>query len=243
MTPTERMQATERKAEILSAALPVFAMKGFAATTTKDLAQAAQVSEGLLYKHFPSKENLYFELGLAICGQSNLVSQNLVKMQPSTQGLIQALYYLTRIIYKGPIGRGQEHDHLLRMMCRSLLEDGVFARTFLESTFLPYIEPLETLFAAARAEGHMHSTVPADRFCIFFAHHMVIGVRLHGLKDGSAEEPAGVREKRFQELVHFTMRGVGLKDEALQQHLDFERLDLWYEQAFQHAVPGVAPLA
>lgn len=172
-----------------------------------------------------------------------MVSQNLVKMQPSTQGLIQALYYITRIIYKGPIGEGQEHDHLLRMMCRSLLEDGVFAKTFLESTFLPYIEPMETLFAAARAEDHLHSLVSADRFCIFFAHHLVVGVRLHGLRDGTVEEPPEEREKRFREMVLFTLRGVGLKDEALRQHLDFERLDRWYEHAFQHAVPGAAPQA
>lgn len=237
------MQADERKAGILAAALPVFALKGFAATTTKDLAQAARVSEGLLYKHFPSKESLYHELGMALCGQATGVSQGLAKTPPSTQALVQALYYLTRIIFKGPIGRGEDHDHLLRMMCRSLLEDGVFARTFMESTFHPYLDPLAAMFAAARAAGDLHTAVQADRFAILFAHHLVVGVRLHGLKDGSAGESAGEREKRFREMVLFILRGAGLKDAAIRKHLDFKRLDRWYEEAFTNAAPGTAPEA
>ena len=56
------MRRVERKAAIVEAALPLFARQGFAATTTKQLALAAGVSEALLYKHFPSKEALYREI-------------------------------------------------------------------------------------------------------------------------------------------------------------------------------------
>lgn len=231
MTP-ERMQADERKADILAAALPLFALKGFAATTTKDLAKAAKVSEGLLYKHFPGKESMYRELGIRLCGGTEGVNAELAALPPSTKTLVQVLYYLTRIVLTGPMGSGEMHDYLLRMMCRSLLEDGLFAKEFMEAAFLPYLEPMEAMFAAARKEGSLHTSAKSDRFAILLAHHMVVGVKLHGLRQDSAMESAGDAEARFREMVHFNLRGAGLKDEAIRKHLDFGKLDKWYSEAF-----------
>ena len=58
----KRMNCDARKEAIVKAALPLFARQGFARTTTRQLADAAGVSEALLYKHFPSKESLYAEI-------------------------------------------------------------------------------------------------------------------------------------------------------------------------------------
>ncbi len=57
--PGGRLPASERRAEILRSAFPLFASRGFAGTTTRDLAAAAGVSEPILYRHFPSKEALF----------------------------------------------------------------------------------------------------------------------------------------------------------------------------------------
>jgi len=48
--------------EILSAAEKVFAAKGFFPTTMTDIAREAEFGMGTLYKHFRSKEELYFRL-------------------------------------------------------------------------------------------------------------------------------------------------------------------------------------
>ena len=47
-----------RRQLILAAAKRCFARNGFAGTTTKSVAAAAAISEGLLFKHFPSKAAL-----------------------------------------------------------------------------------------------------------------------------------------------------------------------------------------
>lgn len=52
----------ERRERILDAAAAVFADKGIAATKVGDLAEAAGISHGLLYRYFPSKEDVYVEL-------------------------------------------------------------------------------------------------------------------------------------------------------------------------------------
>src|SRR5947209_18683960 len=59
---TLRMTSDLRRQLILGAAKRCFARNGFAGTTTRRVAAAAAISEGLLFKHFPSKAALYAEI-------------------------------------------------------------------------------------------------------------------------------------------------------------------------------------
>ena len=52
------LKMTEKQENILKAALHLFAQEGYAATSTAKVAKAAGVSEGLIFKHFGSKEGL-----------------------------------------------------------------------------------------------------------------------------------------------------------------------------------------
>ncbi|TNE68893.1 TetR/AcrR family transcriptional regulator [bacterium] len=49
---------TEKKEQILDAALKLFAEQGYASTSTAKIAKAAGVSEGLIFRHFENKEGL-----------------------------------------------------------------------------------------------------------------------------------------------------------------------------------------
>lgn len=48
----------DRREQIIEAALRVFAQKGFAGATNKDIAREAGITPGLIYHYFPSKEAL-----------------------------------------------------------------------------------------------------------------------------------------------------------------------------------------
>ena len=52
----------ERRDEILEAALGVFARRGLEATRIADIAEAAGMSHGLVYRYFPSKEAVFMAL-------------------------------------------------------------------------------------------------------------------------------------------------------------------------------------
>ena len=52
----------ERREQILSAALKVFARKGFAATKISDIVAKGGMSHGLVYHYFRSKEEIFFDL-------------------------------------------------------------------------------------------------------------------------------------------------------------------------------------
>ena len=55
-------RTASKKNEILKAALALFMKKGIRATTTKDIARRADISEGTIYRHFASKEMLAQEV-------------------------------------------------------------------------------------------------------------------------------------------------------------------------------------
>ena len=54
-----RLKARERREGILRAAMDLFARRGFAGVTTREVARAAGISEAMLFKHFPHKRDLY----------------------------------------------------------------------------------------------------------------------------------------------------------------------------------------
>src|SRR4051812_5622285 len=55
-----RLNAPDRRKKIQAAALELFSRQGFRGTTTSSIARHAGVSEALLFRHFPSKEDLYW---------------------------------------------------------------------------------------------------------------------------------------------------------------------------------------
>lgn len=55
----KRLPASERRAQLLEVAIAVFGRRGFRGATTRVIAEAAGVSEATIFRHFPSKDDLY----------------------------------------------------------------------------------------------------------------------------------------------------------------------------------------
>jgi AcrR family transcriptional regulator len=60
-----RADRNEQRSQILQAALQCFLAKGFHQTSMRDIAQAAGVSLGNLYNHFPGKEAIILAVAVA----------------------------------------------------------------------------------------------------------------------------------------------------------------------------------
>jgi AcrR family transcriptional regulator len=56
------MSATERRADVLRAAVPVFAKGGYYGTSTEEVARAAGISQPYLFRLFPTKKALFLAL-------------------------------------------------------------------------------------------------------------------------------------------------------------------------------------
>ena len=55
-------QAAIRREQLLSAALELFSKYGYSATSTRSIAEAAGVTEGLVFHYFPTKEAMLLEI-------------------------------------------------------------------------------------------------------------------------------------------------------------------------------------
>ena len=57
---TEKDRMTVKQMQIITAAIELFGEKGYAGTSTKEIAQRAKVAEGTIFKHFATKKDLLF---------------------------------------------------------------------------------------------------------------------------------------------------------------------------------------
>jgi len=55
-----RLSCEDRRCQILEVAKKLFASKGFKGATTREIAQEAGVNEALIFRHFSSKQDLYW---------------------------------------------------------------------------------------------------------------------------------------------------------------------------------------
>lgn len=59
-TPQVRFSAVDRREQILEVASGLFADQGFNGTTTREIARHSGITEALIFRHFASKEELYW---------------------------------------------------------------------------------------------------------------------------------------------------------------------------------------
>ncbi len=58
----KRLNAADRRRQLLDVAKRLFAQNGYKLATTANIAKAANVTEPILYRHFASKKNLFLEV-------------------------------------------------------------------------------------------------------------------------------------------------------------------------------------
>ncbi len=231
-----RLNSDERKQAIIDAATPLFAKKGFVGTTTKDIAEAAEVSEALLYRHFPGKESLFGAIQDCLCASKQSAMSLIFKLKPSTETLVFFIYLMVRCI-KEPMGTGAaeaDSNALPRLMFKSMTEDGKFARTFLEGSFYKLMKPFKASLHAALGAGDMVESPLNDEERLWFTHNLTIVQRLNSLPP----EPVFNYQRNSQALIEdtiwFALRGMGLKDEAIAKYLDFDKLERDYNRILKH---------
>jgi AcrR family transcriptional regulator len=66
-TTQQRFSAEDRKHQILGVATDLFASRGYEGTTTREIAKQANVNEAIIFRHFPTKEDLYWAVIEAKC--------------------------------------------------------------------------------------------------------------------------------------------------------------------------------
>ncbi len=62
LTEGDDQKKTDKQAKILEAAIEIFSEKGYAATSTSEIAQKAGVAEGTIFRHYKTKKDLLLSI-------------------------------------------------------------------------------------------------------------------------------------------------------------------------------------
>jgi AcrR family transcriptional regulator len=212
------------RAAIIKAVRRLFADKGFHGTTTHELAEAAGVSEALLFKHFPHKEALYSAMLTAWVNEHEPVDfERLEALEPSASALVLLVHDFLSHTLEGPPGAGGDRDTTqTRLVLRSLTEDGEFARLFLQGLPSRRNQKVAECLQAAIAAGEAVDGPVRPRLAGWFSHHLARMLRVYLLPPTPAVDYGIPREELVEQAVWFSLRGMGLKDEAIKRYYNPE---------------------
>jgi len=228
------MTSDLRRQLILGAAKRCFARHGFAGTTTKSVAAAASISEGLLFKHFPSKSALYAEILTEEC-EADPALHRLLELQPSTRTLVVLIREMVRHFQNVTETPDQEEAQRVRLMLASHLDDGEFARLIYEKIGAllgpMFVASLQRAVEAGDAKAARSE--PMNLF--WFAHHTVLMATLTRLPATPCLSYGSASDFE-QQLCEFILRGIGVNEAAIVSHLQNNGLSDSRQPAIKESV-------
>jgi AcrR family transcriptional regulator len=211
-----KMPGEARRAAIIRTAQRVFIEKGFDRTTTRELAEAAGVSEALLFKHFPTKEALYRAIQMSCFKEEgSKIIERLQSLRPSTPALVFLVQDLVSHILGGQPDEGDRS--FLRLVLRSLMDEGEFARLGIQGGPFHWVQKVEECIEAAKAAGDMVDRPVQASLGGWLAHQLIAGIMMHYLPVEPVIDYGVPREKLVKQVVWFCLRGMGLKEEAIRR--------------------------
>jgi AcrR family transcriptional regulator len=227
MKSSGKLSGDERREAIIRAVRRVFAERGFHGTTTRALADAAEVSEALLFKHFPNKEALYSAMQAFCSAERDPEKLDRVKaLKPSTATLILIVHMIVGRIVRRECGDDEETSIHHRLMLRSMMEDGEFARLFFKRSVSCWLTKLqECLQVACDAGDAIVEPVRRDLGGIF-THHLAKTLMLSLIPSPPVVDYGMPVEPLIEQAVWFSLRGMGVKDEAIRRDYNQETLAL-----------------
>jgi AcrR family transcriptional regulator len=228
MRTSGRLSSEERRAAIVKAVRWAFAEKGFHGTTTRELAEAAGVSEALLFKHFPTKEALFAAMQMSCCSEEHQGRiERLKTLEPGASTLVLMVHFLVSKVVAGCGSPNEEQAVQNRLMLRSLAQDGEFARVLLRKLGAGWIPKVEECIKVAVAAGEAVDGHVLPGLAGWFTHHLALALMLHLLPASPVVDYGQQRDNLVQQAVWFALRGLGLKEEVIKRYYNPQALTLF----------------
>jgi TetR/AcrR family transcriptional regulator len=156
-TTRSRMSREDRRNQLIRVAVKFFSEFGFQGASTKSIAQAAGVTEAIIYRHFSTKEQLY----------SAILDYKL--QQSGTQEWIDELHQLAeanrdeelfRSVARKVLDAYEKDPDFQRLMFRAAIENHDFSMLSHEKVGLPVYVFLRDYIARRQKEGAFRKCDP-----------------------------------------------------------------------------------
>jgi AcrR family transcriptional regulator len=215
MKTERRISREERRKLILIKVRELFAKKGLHGATTRELAEAAGISEGLLFKIFPNKEALYHAMLALFSDDISEKTKKIMSLKPSTETLVLIVHLLVSELISVRLA---ERDDFIRLYIRSLAGDGEFARHVMEEAESQLIPMLRANIKAAIAAGDVMDSPVPHNLRAWFTHRLPFIIMMDFVPSAPVLNYVMPREKLIKHIVWFLLRGIGLKEESIRRY-------------------------
>ena len=154
-TPQTRFSSANRREQILEVATALFAQQGFQGTTTKVIAEKSGVNEALIFRHFPSKEELYW----AVIERKIDCAAPLERLLENLEAGGDDLDILSRVAFE-VLERRAKDQTLSRLLLYSALEKHELSERFFRNYIANYFEVLARFVRQGIAAGRFRKIDP-----------------------------------------------------------------------------------
>lgn len=151
-----RLPAPDRKKQLLEIAMKLFSDKGFDGTSTREIAEAAGVNEALIFRHFRSKEDLFWAVlsdRVERRGRNHRIRE-LAKSEGDFREVIVA-------IAETLLDRTDDDAAVTRLLFYSALRNRELSHRFFRTYGQEKIEMLADHIRVGIAAGHLRAVNPA----------------------------------------------------------------------------------
>lgn len=180
-----RLSAPDRRKKLLTAALELFSRQGYRGTTTREIARRAGVSEALLFRHFPNKEDLYWSVLEEQCAVST-GRQNLDTLFRAGQDDTATFAAIAGDL----LTRNFSDSRLYRLLLFCALEDHELSHRFFRRYIWDYYTGVAEHIRRRIAEGAFRDVDPmlaARAFIGMVLHYFLVEELFRGRRPGASE--------------------------------------------------------
>jgi AcrR family transcriptional regulator len=192
-----------REEEILQAALGLFNRDDWQSVTIEEVAQASEIGKGTIYKHFPSKEEIYARLALNF---NRTLLERLRAIDPALD-VIGRLRAVIRVFWDTHV-QSQEYHRLVQYCEREDFRRNISegTRAQIQQLDLEFNDLVTSLVDQGRCEG-VFSGTKSPRMMLFGAQAALFGaIRL--VRGGCLEMVQATPEEFLQEITDFIIAGL-----------------------------------
>jgi AcrR family transcriptional regulator len=174
-----RLSTENRRKQVMSAAMRLFSSKGFDGTTTREIAQAAGINEALIFRHFQTKEDLYWAVvssRIQAAGRQEKIREYLTSPRMDVSEVLAA-------IAENLLDRTSEDADLTRLLLFSALRNSELSENFFQTYMAGIYEAIANFIRRGIKQGEFRKVDPmvaARGFMGMISSHILVEELLSG---------------------------------------------------------------
>ena len=166
------LEYEKRHQDILDVAVRIFNSKGYQSATTAEIAKAARISEPTMYKHFPSKKDLFLSCVRSIEEELQRQYRKVYLGYQDHGDEIRYMEGVTRVY--ASFVKNQPHKSMFMVHMLSYRDDPDFAEV-LDDWIQASIIGIETILTSAKKKGRIGSPLdPYALACLYVNQYFTI---------------------------------------------------------------------